>query len=134
MMENIIKEPIIMLAREDGNMKNLRYEKINNSNTAILIDLHNTYSVMALSGYDMENEIYNTTLLLKENRSDFLLNIDVKPFEIDATSRTIALEVLSLVAKLRSEGFFNKYISEYEYYLKCFDLGNSQIESENLNA
>lgn len=115
-------------------MNNLRYEKINNSNTAITIDLHNTYSVMALSGYDMENEIYNTTLLLKENRSDFLLNIDVKPFEINATSRTIALEVLSLVAKLRNEGFFNKYIGEYEYYLKCFDLGNSQIESENSNA
>ena len=89
---------------------------------------------MALSGYDMEKEIYNTTLLLKENRSDFLLNIDVKPFEIDANSRTIALEVLNLVSKLRSEGFFNKYIETYEYYLRCFDLGNTQIESENLNA
>ena len=133
-MENTIKEPIIMLVREDGNLNNLRYEKINNSNTAILIDLHNTYSVMALSGYDMENEIYNTTLLLKENRSDFLLNIDVKPFEINATSRTITLEVLNLRATLRSEGFFNKYIGEYEYYLRSFDLGNTQIESETLNA
>ena len=116
-------------------MNNLRYEKINNSNTTILIDLHNTYSVMALSGYDMTKEVYNTTLLLKENRSDFLLIIETnEPFLIKATSRTIALEVLNLVAKLHSEGFFNKYIGEYEYYLKCFDLGNSQIESENLNA
>ena len=43
-------------------MQKLKYEKINNSNEVITIDLHNGYSVIAITGFDAENKVYITTI------------------------------------------------------------------------
>lgn len=113
-------------------MKNLRYEKIHNSNTAIIINLHNDYSVKAISGYDMLNEIYTTSLYIKENRSDLWMEINTdEELTFSTNSKNIASAVLSTVSDYFENGFFDQYIDTYEYYLKCFDLGNAQIEMES---
>ena len=41
-------------------MAKLKYERYNNSNNILLIDLHNGYSVISLSGYNNEKELYDT--------------------------------------------------------------------------
>lgn len=113
-------------------MRNLKYEKIHNSNTAIIVDLHNGYSVKAISGYDMSEEMYHTALYIKENHSDLWMEIDrAENLTFDANSKNIALTVLNAISEYEQIGFFNEYIQTYEYYLKCFDLGNTQLEIES---
>ena len=116
--------------------KQFRYEKINNSNTSIVVDLHNGYSVIALSGYNMETESYTTTLLLKDNHVDRWMEINCEEtWEFyDATSKSIALVVTNHISDYCNIGFFDKYIEQYEYELRCFDVGNAQLESERCNV
>ena len=47
-------------------MQRLKYEKFNNLNEVITINLHNGYAVIAVTGFDIENGVYATTLFLKE--------------------------------------------------------------------
>ena len=42
-------------------MQKLKYEKFNNSNDVITIDLHNGYTVIAITGFNIE-KVYTTTL------------------------------------------------------------------------
>ena len=51
-------------------MQRLKYEKFNNSNDVISIDLHNGYTVIAITGFNAENTVYTTTLFLKEKTID----------------------------------------------------------------
>ena len=51
-------------------MQKLKYEKFNNSNDVIAIDLHNGYTVIAITGFNTENRVYTTTLFLKEGFFD----------------------------------------------------------------
>ena len=46
-------------------MQRLKYEKFNNSNDVITIDLHNGYTVIAITGFNTENKVYTTTLFLR---------------------------------------------------------------------
>ena len=45
-------------------MQRLKYEKFNNSNDVITINLHNGYTVIAVTGFDAENGAYITPLFL----------------------------------------------------------------------
>ena len=116
-------------------MQRLKYEKINNSNEVIMIDLHNGYSVIAITGFDAENRVYITTLFLKDNTIDtWKLVEQADKLEFHANQNTINSAILKQISVFLEEGFFDYYIQRYEYEMKCFDVGNDLAESEQLNA
>ena len=116
-------------------MQRLKYEKFNNSNDIIMIDLHNGYSVIAVTGFDAENRVYSTTLFLKDNTIDtWKLVEQADRLEFRANQNTINSAILKQVSTFLEEGFFDYYIQRYEYEMKCFDVGNDLEESEQLNA
>ena len=112
-------------------MQRLKYEKFNNSNDVIMIDLHNGYTVIAVTGFDAENRVYTTTLFLKENTIDtWKLIENAENLEFHANHNTINSAILKQVSTFLQEGFFDYYIQRYEYEMKCFDKGNSIYEKE----
>ena len=114
-------------------MQRLKYEKFNNSNEVITIDLHNGYTVIAITGFDTENEVYATTLFLKDNTIDTWKLIEkAENLEFHANQNTINSAILKKVSEFLKEGFFDYYIERYEYELKCFDIGNEIDEKERL--
>ena len=114
-------------------MQRLKYEKFNNSNDVITIDLHNGYSVIAITGFDVENRAYTTTLFLKENTIDtWKLVENAENLEFHANQNTINSAILKKVSSFLEEGFFDYYIERCEYESKCFDIGNEIAEKESL--
>ena len=111
----------------------LKYEKYNNSDNVIIIDLHNGYSVIAITGLNYEKQIYNTTLFLKENTiDDWKLIEKAEHLEFDASYKTINSAILKQVSDFLNEGFFDFYIQGYKYELECFNVGNEIAEKERL--
>ena len=116
-------------------MQRLKYEKFNNSNDVIMIDLHNGYTVIAVTGFDIENRVYTTTLFLKENTVDTWKIIEnAENLEFHANQNTINSAILKQVSTFLEEGFFDYYIQRYEYEMKYFDIGNDLKESDRLNV
>ena len=114
-------------------MQRLKYEKFNNSNEVITINLHNGYSVIAVTGFNTENRVYTTTLFLKENTIDtWKLIENAESLEFHANQNTINSAILKNVSMFLEDGFFDYYIDRYEYELKCFDIGNEIAEKERL--
>ena len=114
-------------------MQRLKYEKFNNSNDVITIDLHNGYTVIAVTGFNAENRVYTTTLFLKENTIDtWKLIENAENLEFHANHNAINSAILKQVSTFLQEGFFNYYIQRYEDEMKCFDKGNSIYEKERL--
>ena len=110
-------------------MAKLKYEKYNNSNNVIAINLHNGYTVIAVSGFSVEKELYTTTLLLKANGIDTWKLIEkAECLEFNATPQTINLAILKTVSAYFEDGFFDYYIKRNEYETKCFDKGNQFFE------
>ena len=114
-------------------MQRLKYEKFNNLNDVIMIDLHNGYTVIAVTGFNAENRVYTTTLFLKENTIDtWRLIENAENLEFHANHNAINSAILKQVSTFLQEGFFDYYIQRYEYEMKCFDKGNSIYEKERL--
>ena len=114
-------------------MQRLKYEKFNNSNDVITIDLHNGYTVIAVTVFDTENGVYATTLFLKDDTIDTWKLIEhAENLEFHANHNTINSAILKQVSTFLKEGFFDYYIQRYEYEMKCFDKGNSIYEKEML--
>ena len=116
-------------------MQRLKYEKFNNSNDVITIDLHNGYTVIGVTGFDDENRVYTTTLFLKDNTIDTWKIIEnAENLEFHANQNTINSAILKKVSEFLKEGFFDYYIQRYEYEMKCFDIGNEIFEKERLSG
>ena len=114
-------------------MQRLKYEKFNNSNDVITIDIHNGYTVIAVTGFNTENGVYTTTLFLKDNTIDtWKLIENAENLEFHANHNTINSAILKQVSTFLQEGFFDYYIQRYEYEMKCFDKGNSIYEKERI--
>ena len=114
-------------------MQRLKYEKFNNSNDVITIDLHNGYTVIAVTGFNAEDGTYTTTLFLKDNTIDtWKLEKNAENLEFHANHNTINSAILKQVSTFLQEGFFDYYIQRYEYEMKCFDKGNSIYEKERI--
>ena len=112
-------------------MQRLKYEKYRNSNEIITIDLHNGYTVIAIS--TGENGSYITTLFLKENTIDIWKLIEnAENLEFHANQNTIDSAILKKVSSFLEEGFFDYYIQRYEYEMKCFDIGDEIKQKERL--
>ena len=114
-------------------MQRLKYEKFDNSNDVITIDLHNGYTVIAVTGFDTENRVYTTTLFLKDNTVDnWKLVEQADKLVFHANNNTINSAILKQMSTFLDEGFFDYYIQRYEYEMNCFDVGNNLTEKERL--
>lgn len=107
--------------------KRLKYEKWNNCDNVIIIDLHNGYSVIAIWSQN-ENE-FSVTLQLKENSID-RWDLIVDDWKFTATKGTINAAILRTVADSLANGFFNQFIERNEHYIKCFNLGFETLEQK----
>lgn len=114
-------------------MGKLTYQKYKGLENIITIDLHNDYTVIAITSKNEETNKYNSSLFLKENTvDDWKLIQDAENIEFDGSVR-INAAILKHVATLLHEGFFDYYIARYEYELNCFDIGNEKMEKERLD-
>ena len=108
----------------------LKYEKFNNSDSVIINDLHNGYSIIAVSGLVSENH-YTTTLFLKDNTIDTWKLIEsCEKLTFKVPENKLGSVILKEVAASYELGEFDYYIERYEYENKCFDLGNDILEKE----
>ena len=80
-------------------MQRLKYEKFNNSNEVITIDLHNGYTVIAITRFNAESRVYTTTLFLKENTIDTWKLIEKEEnLEFHANQNNINYAILKQVS------------------------------------
>lgn len=113
-------------------MARLTYVKVNDN--TITIDLHNGYTVMAMSRWDPKSHGYTTTLYLKDNTIDTLqLILDAEKLEFHANYKTINSAILKYVSACLDEGFFEPYIEGYAFEQKCINSGYNLIEKERLS-
>lgn len=114
-------------------MERLTWTRYNNSDSIIMIDLHNGYTVIALKMWNKENGFYEVELRLKENtveKWDLIEKAERLEFMINY--KFINGAILKWVAVRLQEGFFDYYIKRLEYELKCFDKGNEIFEKDQL--
>lgn len=108
--------------------KRLKYEKYNNCDNVIIIDLHNGYSVIAIWG--QVDNTFTTTLHLKEKTTDKWSLIEI-PLEFIATRSTINSAILKQVSKYLNEDFFDFYIEREEYEFRCAEIGCNLLDQES---
>ena len=113
----------------------LEYGRYKGLNNIITIDLHNGFSVIAISALNYDTGNYEVELHLKDNQiSDWKLIEDAEKLEFKTDSKRINSAILKQVATFLNEGFFDKYIERYEYETKCFDRGNELFETERFGG
>lgn len=106
----------------------MRYEII--ADTSIVVDLHNGYSILAMSRWDKEKRLYNTTLFIKKNEIDRYDLIDLTLRVETDNKKELCMEILKYIENTD----FTYYINRTKYELKCFERGNALYERERLNV
>lgn len=109
--------------------KRLKYEKVNNCNDVISIDLHNDYSIIAITGYGNEGEAYTTTLFIKYKDVDTWRMVSQTVF-FETTDKTINSAILKYVSNLLENGTIDRYIDSYSFEIECLNRGTEIAESE----
>lgn len=113
-------------------MDKLTYKKINDN--VITIDLHNGYTVMAISKWEPKIKGYITTLYLKDNTIDtFQLILGAENIKFHANYKTINSAILKQVGTYLEEGFFDSYINTYEFEQNCIHSGYVELENKRYN-
>lgn len=112
-------------------MNKLTYQKYRGCESIITIDLHNDYTIIAIKIWNKEKHNYTVELRIKENTVEkWMLINQAESLSFNTNYKFINSAILKKVATLLEEGFFDKYIKEYEYEQKCFHLGNEIVETE----
>ena len=113
-------------------MERLRWNKINDS--TIGIDLHNGYTVVAMSRWEPKTQNYTTTLYIKDNTIETLQLIPkAESLKFNATYKTINSAILKQVSTYLNEGFFEDCIDTYAFEQKCINSGYDLIEKERMS-
>lgn len=71
----------------------------------------------------MQNFIFAEKILLFFDEAGYL--------EIDTKRENLFETLTELIGEQYREGYFDKSISRYEYYIKCMERGIDEIEKEN---
>lgn len=113
-------------------MNKLTYVKVNDN--VITINLHNGYTVMAISKWEPQIKGYITTLYLKDNTIDTLqLILGAENLEFHTNYKTINSAILKQVGTYLDKGFFDSYIETYAFEQRCINSGYNLIEKERLS-
>lgn len=111
-------------------MKKLKYQRFNNLNNVISINLHNDYEVIALIGRD-SNDDYDVQLMLNSlTIGNWTLIEKAEHLHFQSNSNNVYSAILKTVDSYLQDGTLEYYIERYEYELKCFDKGNDLFEKE----
>lgn len=114
-------------------MDKLTYSEYRRCKDILIIDLHNDYSIIAIKIWDKDKKLYNVEFRITENTVEKWLPIyELDTVIFDEDYKTINYSVLNYVRKLFYDNFFDYYIAEYEYELKCFDMADELLEEERL--
>ena len=117
------------------NNNKLEYRNYMGCKDIITIDLHNDYTVIAIKSWNPDEQKYIVQLMLKENTVDKWDLIEkAESIEFNVDYKIINKAILKHVATLLSDGFFDYYINRYEYEMKCFDIGDSQLKEEKISG
>lgn len=106
----------------------MRYKII--ADTSIIVDLHNGYSILAMSRWDKEERLYNATLFIKKNEIDRYDLIDLTLRVETDNKKELCMEILKYIENTD----FTYYINRTKYELECFERGNALYERERLNV
>lgn len=71
------------------------------------------------------NNTVRDTLPIKEQEVD--TQIITSPFKM------VKVTICKMVEQLCQGDFFDKYVNLYEYYIRCFEIGNEILEKERLS-
>ena len=111
----------------------LVYEKYKGCKDIITINLNNDYTIVAIKSWNSNDQNYSVDLYIKGNGIDKLDLIEkAESMVFNSDYKSINKDILKYVSTLLSQNFFTYYIDRYEYELKCFDIGNDQLETERL--
>lgn len=106
------------------------FKKVNNSDNVISIDLHNGYSIVAISGWNPKINGFITSLYLKENTIETMKLIeDADRIEIHADHKTIYPAILKKVSTYFQDGFFDYYINRDKFENLCLDKAYEIVEN-----
>ena len=117
-------------------MEKLYYKKMNNSNNVLIIDLHNGFSIMSVSGFDSETGKCKISLFIGQNGIDTWSLIEkADGIEIDTHGNSLNMSILKLVSSYLESGFFDYYMKRYQFMVACVDsfynlLEKAQYDSE----
>lgn len=106
----------------------LRYKNLGNS---IVIDLHNGYSIVAMTLWNYDASYYEVSLYIKDNAIETLCLMEkYEKIKFTSDQRNIKSDIASYVSIFLHEGKFQEYIDDYIYQMDCFDRGNGLYEDE----
>lgn len=98
----------------------LTYQRVNNSDNVIAIDLHNGFSVVAITGWQPDSQEYVTSLYITDDFMNELSVIDEAGYvSFRATRKQINSAILRYVSKCNEEGMFDFYIRRYQLMDAC---------------
>ena len=101
----------------------LRYE---NEGIGVSVKLlHTDYATLMLANWNNEKKVYECKLYIK--REDFgNYNLVDEGITIDSAIKDIKFKMAKFITdKFNADGFEHD-ISNYEYEVKCFDIGDNQ--------
>lgn len=105
--------------------------KFTNKGQTLLIKLNNTYFVQATVKWNFEKEKYDVELFIR--RKDITIFDEVSQFEFVSTREELFKALVKDIESKYADGYFDKSILRYEYYIKCLEIGidtinNSEVE------
>lgn len=101
--------------------------KFTNKGQTLLINLNNTYFVQATAKWNFEKEKYDVELFIR--RKDITMFDEVDQFELTSTREGLFKTLVKDIEDKYANGYFNKSIERYEYYIKCLEIGIDTFEN-----
>lgn len=101
--------------------------RLKNKGQALLINLNNTYLVQATTKWNFEKEKYDVEVYIR--KKDITLFDEVGQFELDSSRKDLFKNVATEIEKKYTEGYFDKSIERYKYYIKCLEIGIDTLEN-----
>lgn len=107
----------------------LKYKNI--ATVVLSVDLHNNYSVIAIGDWHKEEKNYTVSLFIKANDIDLLDKIEKQDNVVFASDmKSIRTDIAKYITDLHDSKFFDYYVNRYNYEMKCFDIGNEELEKQ----
>lgn len=107
----------------------LRY---NNLGTTISVSLNNGYIITMMANYDKAIGQYKCRLFI--NHDDItLLDLIEDNIYLESTPQELKKNMAVSITDRLYSGYFEKFITRYDYQLKCFDIGSVFIDENGTN-
>ena len=103
----------------------IRYKNV----PSLEFDLMNGYLVKVDFVQNLDGTYHLEGYIRDENIKLWSVMSDFENEAFSAPKETVKGEIAKLVTALLTDGYFKKYIDQYEYEQKCFNAGNDMMEN-----